>query len=404
MPAEGLEWVSGDACTPDGFKAWALPRSNESGLSFALLWSECPAVFSGQFTTSAAKAAPIVVTQGVHRRGVSQALVVNAGNANAMTGGRGLDDARAMQRQMAEELHLAPERVAVASTGVIGVYMDMAATQEALAELGKRARHGKASQAQAAAEAILTTDTRPKTAALRIALSGGSVCLGMMAKGSGMIHPDMATMLAFFTTDAVIPKAELDGMVRRAVERSFHRLTVDGDTSTNDMVLVWANGVSGVGPATGADYHRFEAGLTALAQAAARMIAADGEGATHLLTACVAGAVSEADAALKARAIVGSSLVKAAVYGQDPNWGRVLAALGRVGHPFIPESLSLRLGEVMLFAQGQPVEFDEAAAKRELSRHEVIFWVDLGQGTGVAEAWGCDLTEGYVDINAHYRS
>lgn len=395
--------VGGDVTTPEGFFAWAASRPQGSPLAMALIWSDRPAQFAGMFTQNAAQAAPVVLTRGVSQSGISQAAVVNSGNANALTGPGGLADAEAMRDLTAAGLGVDPALVAVASTGVIGVPLPMDAVAEGIAGLTAACRKGEPCDGAGAARAILTTDTRPKTAALEVELSTGTVRVGLMAKGSGMIHPNMATMLVFITTDARVSAERLDALLRRAVERSFHRLSVDGDTSTNDMVLIWANGASGV-RVDGDDLERFGAALTALCVEAARMIAADGEGARHLITARVAGAVSEADAALKARAIVSSALVKAAVYGGDPNWGRVLAAVGTVGVPFRPETAALALNGLPLFERGQPLGFDEAEGHRRLLADEVVFNVELGQGEGRAEAWGCDLTEGYVDINAHYRS
>ncbi|MDA8195210.1 MAG: bifunctional glutamate N-acetyltransferase/amino-acid acetyltransferase ArgJ [Thermaerobacter sp.] len=403
---DGFALESGDVGTPAGFKAYAAFAGirYEGRPDMALIWSAKPAVFSGMFTTNSAEAAPVLVTREVALSGLSQAAIINSGNANAMTGAEGMDHARRMQGSLAEGLSIPPAFVAVASTGVIGVPLPMKRVLGGVEALVAQWQQGGDGDGKAAAEAILTTDTVTKALAARVQLAGGVVHIGMMAKGSGMIHPQMATMLAFFTTDAVIAKDSLDEMIHRVVDRSFHRVSVDGDPSTNDMVLCWANGLSSVAVADPPDRERFEAALTALAQAGARLIAKDGEGATRLLTVRVVGAVSEADAAQKARAAVRSSLVKSAVYGRDPNWGRVVAAVGAVGIRFDPSRVRLTMNGLTLLSDGRPWPFDERVASEAMNTDEVVFVLDLGSGQGTAEAWGCDLTERYVEINAHYRT
>lgn len=370
----------------------------------ALIWSDREATVAGRFTTNAARAAPVMVSQEVVRGGKSRGAIVNAGNANALTGEAGQRDALEMQRRCADRLGVAPHLVAVASTGVIGVLMPMEQIREGIDRLAEWAKGGSVLAALPAAEAILTTDTRPKTASLQVRLSQGEVRIGAIAKGAGMIHPQMATMLVFITTDAAIAPAELDALLGEATDASFHGLSVDGDMSTNDTVLLWANGASGVGLARADDRQSFQAALTRLARHLARQVAADGEGARHLITVRLSGARTVEDARLKARAVVRSNLVKAAVYGQDANWGRVLAAVGSAGEPWDPEKASLFMNGLALFRRGRPEPFDEEVARQLMGSWEVVFEVELGEGTASAEAWGCDLTEGYVDINAHYRS
>lgn len=405
--ASGSGWhlEFGNITRPQGFCALATEAGiHGARLDMALIWSEEPAVISAMFTTNAAAAAPVAVTRQVAKAGRSQGIVVNSGNANAMTGQQGMNDAWAMQALVAEEMGVPASWVAVASTGVIGVPLPMDKIQKGIRRLGEMWRNGEKGDGQAASEAILTTDTVPKTLAAEIDLAGGPVRLGMMAKGSGMIHPDMATMLVFITTDVMVEKEELDELLHDAVDRSFHRLSVDGDQSTNDMVVVLANGMSRVGFAADSDRVRFREALRALTREGARMIARDGEGASHLLTVRVVGAVDEKDAVKKARAAVRSSLVKSAVYGQDPNWGRVIAAVGSVGYPFDPGRVSLTMNGMTLLVSGQPVPFDEGKARECMGEDEVVFIVDLADGNAEAEAFGCDLTERYVDINAHYRT
>lgn len=408
LDTEGMMFHPGNIATPKGFQAFGAHGGiRRRRLDMALIWSERPAVVSGLFTTNFAKAAPLILTEQVVRRGRSQAAVINSGNANALTGAQGLADAEAMQRMVAHETRIAPELVAVASTGVIGVPLPMDAIKRGIRELvGQWADpHYREDVAGVnASQAILTTDTTAKTLAVRVSLAGGPVSIGLMAKGSGMIHPQMATMLGFFTTDADIEKERLDAIVRQAVDRSFHRVSVDGDPSTNDMVLCWANGASGVAVKTPEDEALFAKALTLLAQEGARMVARDGEGATHLLTIRIGSARTEHDAAQKARTAARSALVKAAVYGRDANWGRVMAAIGSVGDAFDADRVTLRMNGLLLFDHGRPVDFDEERARALMGEPEVVFEVDLGQGDAEAEAWGCDLTERYVEINAHYRT
>ncbi len=400
-----ITFHAGDVSTPTGF--WthgAAAHLRDASLDVMLLVSSRSAVFSGLFTTNAVRAAPVALTELVHRRGISTACIVNSKNANALTGQPGLADARAMQALTAEALEVPPETVAVASTGVIGMRLPMDKVSDGIRELTWRYQEGQPADGMAGARAILTTDTEVKRLAATVTLSTGQVKIGMIAKGSGMIHPNLATMLAFFATDAVVNKPVLDRLLKRAVDRSFHRVSVDGDQSTNDMVLIWANGTAGVSASAPDDLRIFETALTEIARHGARLIAADGEGATHLISVVVRGARSEADAALKARAVAGSSLVKAAVYGRDPNWGRVLAAAGAVGDAFDPDQASLSLNGWDLYVRGQPVQEDESRWSQAMEQAEVEWVLDLASGAESAEAWGCDLTEGYVHINAHYRT
>ncbi len=400
-----IQFHRGDLTAAQGFWADGLSAHlRDSSLDMALVVSRVPATFAGVFTTNAVRAAPVDLTEKVHQSGTSRAIVINSKNANALTGVRGRRDAEAMQNQVAEGLGAASSEVAVASTGVIGLPLPMDKIEAGISQLSERWRDGRAANGGAAAQAILTTDTTTKSAAVTIDLSTGRVEIGMMVKGSGMIHPQMATMLAFFATDAGIERSVLDRLLRAAVERSFHRISVDGDQSTNDMVLILANGCSGVSIERAEDLEQFERGLTALARYGARLIAADGEGATHLITVRVEGALTEADAALKARAVARSALVKTAVYGRDPNWGRVLAAAGTAGRPFDPDTVSLSMNGLPLYVAGEPIIGQDAAWSGSMDRPEIEFCLDLAQGSESAEAFGCDLTDGYVAINAHYRT
>ena len=405
---EGVERVEGGVTAAEPFQACGLHAGiKRVRPDLALLYAERPCTAAACFTTNQVQAAPVVVTREHLARsgGIAQAVVVNSGNANACTGPRGLEDARAMAREAALALGLPEERVLVASTGVIGVHLPMdrlrAGIHRAVGLLSRSGGH-------AAAEAILTTDTRTKEIALRVALGDGRwVHVGGMAKGSGMIHPQLATMLAFITTDAPVAAGELQAALAQAVDLSFNMVTVDGDTSTNDMVVALASGAAG-GPelARGsAAFWRFSQGLQAVCTFLAREIARDGEGARHLIEVRVTGARTAADARQVARVVAGSNLVKTAVAGGDPNWGRIAAAAGRAGVPLQPDRLAVWLGDVQVVRAGVPTDYNEEAARQALLGDEVRIRVDLGEGgAGEAVAWGCDLTCDYVHINASYRT
>src|SRR5919199_1099983 len=316
-------------------------------------------------TTNVLKAAPLLVTKEAVETGGVRAVVVNSGIANAATGKRGLEEAYRTQALAAAELGLDPKEVAVASTGVIGEYLPMDRIEVGI----KEAAASLSGDGSGFAEAILTTDTRTKEAAARVRLAGQIITVGGVAKGSGMIHPNMATMLAFVTTDAAVEKECLQSTLRRATDRTFNRVTVDGDTSPNDMVLFLANGAAGNGSLTtdSPDYPAFEGTVEAVMRELAKHIARDGEGATKLVEVVVEGATDEASAAKLAKAVVGSNLVKAAMFGEDANWGRVLNAMGYAGVPFDPEGVELHFGPVKVFANGEPVEHNPVEANAALS-------------------------------------
>jgi len=339
-----------------------------------------------------------------------RAVIANSGNANACTGEPGLAAARRMAELAAQKFAINPKEVAVASTGVIGVPLPIAAIESSIGALANSIR-GDAAGHEAALEAIMTTDIRKKAAGLELEIGGKTVRLGGMTKGSGMIHPNMATMLCFVTTDAAISRELLDKALRRAVRRSFNRLTVDGDTSTNDTVLVMASGPAGNAPinAEGPDYELFAGALEALCVNLARAMARDGEGASKLLTVTVKGAADEDTAETLAKSVAASSLVKAACFGADANWGRVLCALGYAGVDFDPDRTDVRFksaaGEITVCRGGASFPFSEDDAKKILSREEIEIRIDIGGGgQGSALVWGCDLTYEYVKINGDYRS
>lgn len=365
----------------------------------ALIWSDTRFAAAAVFTTNRLQAAPVRLSRA-HLRlsgGWLRALVVNSGNANCATGERGERAALETAQFAARLLSCPPEEIFVASTGVIGVPLDQERILAALPRWLNR-NDGPA----AAAQAILTTDTRPKTSTRVFTDNGREFRIAGMAKGSGMIHPRMATMLAFIFTDADWTPAELRLQLRPAVGASFHRLAVDGDTSTNDACLLAASGAAGRLSAEGR--RRFRMELDAVARELAIAIARDGEGAKRLVKVVVEGGRTPAEADRAARAIALSPLVKTALAGADPNWGRILAAAGYSGARFQPARAEVWFNELRVYGDGRGLNFDEAAAKRELDQDEVIVRLDLHAGRARAWMWTCDLTEGYIKINASYRT
>lgn len=373
------------------------------GPDLVLIASDRPASAAATFTTNLMRAAPIILAEEALRSSAATArgIVVNAGCANAGTGIAGIEDARDVVRAAAGHLGCRPDEVLPASTGLIGSRLPVPAIAAAVPAL--RLRRSRAASTRAA-RAIMTTDTRPKQHAINGQLADGrAFTVGGMAKGAGMIHPQMATMLAFLTTDAPIDPSTLGALLRPAVERTFNQVSVDGDTSTNDAVMVLANGAAG-GPAlNGQDQSIVADALEAVCRTLAIAIAADGEGARHLIEVTVSGAASDADARAVARTIAASSLVKTAVHGADPNWGRIAAAAGRSGVPLDPERMRICIGDVPVY-DGNPLEFDEARARRILRGTRVSLVLDLLDGSGSGIAWGCDLTADYVAINSEYTT
>lgn len=402
------ETIGGHLGTPLGFSGAAAAagiKKQKGALDLALIFAEAEHTSAaGVFTTNRAAAAPVAVShQHLRRsRGRARALVVNSGNANCATGRAGLRTARETARTAARLLGVAPEEVLVASTGVIGVPLPLERITRQLPAL-----QANLSPAGAApvARAIMTTDTFPKSWVLRSEVRGKPVHLAGVAKGAGMIHPRMATMLSFITTDAVAGPKILEQALRAAVADSFNRLSVDGDTSTNDTVVVLASGASEVPVRPGNESRSwFVAGLTQLCQELAKMIARDGEGAHKLVTLAVRGARTAADAELVARAVANSPLVKTAIAGSDPNWGRVLCAAGYSGAALDPARLDIRVNDLYLCRRGLDTGFDEAAARRELDRKELTLRLDLHLGKASTRFWTCDLTHEYISINASYRT
>jgi glutamate N-acetyltransferase/amino-acid N-acetyltransferase len=398
--------VSGGITTPRGFRAAAGRAGLRSGPGpdVALIVSERgPVPAAATFTKNRLRAAPVEVSMRALRasRGHIAAVVANAGCANAGTGAQGIADAKAVQALVARHLGVPAREVFTASTGLIGSRLGVdriGAVLESLNPATGRRADGEA------ARAIMTTDTVHKEAAVEVDLGRGRIArVAGMAKGSGMIHPQMGTMLAFLTTDAPIEAGALRALLRATVDRTFNQVTVDGDPSTNDTVLVLASGAEGGRSLSSASLTAFGEGLEAVCRSLAEQIAADGEGANHRIDVTVRGARSDRDARLVARAVAGSNLVKSAVHGGDPNWGRIAAAAGRSGAALDPDRLSVRIGHVTVY-DGKPVAFDERAASRALRGKVVGIGLDLGLGKGSGMAWGCDLSAEYVAINSEYRT
>jgi glutamate N-acetyltransferase / amino-acid N-acetyltransferase len=406
--ASSWEPVEGSLATPRGFLAASVAsgiKRVRGALDLALIFSEVPrTTAAGVFTTNLAAAAPVVLSRRnlQKSRGHARAVVVNSGNANACTGAEGMRVAEQTVVAAATMLDVAPEQTLVASTGVIGVPFE---PKPVLSQLPTLKKNLSVDNASSVARAIMTTDTTPKSYALRSKIYGETVYLAGVAKGSGMIHPRLATLLCFITTDARVGPGILHSALRAAVEVSFNRISVDGDTSTNDSVIVMASGASGVAVRPGNQSRAwFLAGLTHLCETLARMIARDGEGAKKLVTIEVRGAKSDADAERVARAIANSPLVKTAVAGSDPNWGRIICAAGYSGARFNPEKVDILVNDLFLCRKGVDARFDEAAARRELDLKELTLRMDLHAGRGSSRIWTCDLTHDYITINASYRT
>ncbi|MFN8474099.1 MAG: bifunctional glutamate N-acetyltransferase/amino-acid acetyltransferase ArgJ [Anaerolineae bacterium] len=396
-----------------GFRAAAVharvkASSPPEKLDLSLIVSDAPCTAAGVFTTNRVKAAPVVYDQAVlaRRSDAIRGVVVNSGNANAVTGAQGMTDAQAMAQSTAEALGVPADSVLVMSTGVIGQAMPMERVTPGIAAAAK-ALETTPDAGHRVARAIMTTDTFPKAAATRVEVNGRTVTIAGVAKGAGMIAPNMATLLSVIVTDAAATPAALRAALASAADRSFNSITVDGDMSTNDTLLVLANGQAGnpllMGPQS-PGYDAFLAGLTEVAAALAKMIARDGEGATKLVTIKITGAPDFAAARQVGLAIGNSSLVKTAIYGEDANWGRVMCAAGYSGVELDPEKLSLWFDDVCLLRYGQPTDYKEDDAHATLTKAEVTITVDLGMGKAQAEVWTCDLSKDYVSINADYRT
>lgn len=405
-----MKYLRGGVTAPTGFVAAGVRcgiRKTRDRKDLALVYSERECTAAACYTLNQVVGQPLIITKKHLADGIAHAIIVNSGNANTCTGEAGLSAARRMAELVAERLPIKAEDVVVASTGVIGVPLDISVIEAGMEALvAGLSRSGSVD----AREAIMTTDTMKKEAALSIELGGATVTLGGMAKGSGMIHPNMATMLSFITTDCSISRELLQEALSSSVRRTYNRVSVDGDTSTNDMVVILANGAAGNRSITehSADYRAFSEALDLLNTQLTRLIARDGEGATKLIECTVSGAVSEDDAEAFAKSVISSSLVKTALFGSDANWGRVLCALGYTPANFDPGRVALSFessrGYLEVCRNGAAFPFSEEKAKEVLGDQEVSILVDLGIGGCEATAWGCDLSYEYVRINGDYRT
>ena len=407
-----IEILEGGVTSAKGFEAAGIEAGikYENRKDMAIVYCPEPCRVAGVFTSNLVKAAPVLWDKEIVLHApYAQAIVVNTGIANAGTGETGYRYCRQTARCAAQILELPDDAVLVASTGVIGPQLPMDRIEAGV----KRLIREKAAGAEAgnmAAQAILTTDTKSKHAAVKIELGGKEVTIGGMCKGSGMIHPNMCTMLAFLTTDAFIAQDLLQEALRDVVQDTFNMISVDGDTSTNDTVLVLANGFAGNEEIKyiSDDYKKFKAALLALCEEMAKMLAGDGEGCTALLETKVVHALNKEDARKLCRSVVSSNLTKAAVYGHDANWGRILCALGYAGAYFDPEQMDIYYEsgkkKLLVYSDGEGVDYDEKEASKILASEKVRFLIDLKLGDAHAAAWGCDLTYDYVKINADYRS
>jgi glutamate N-acetyltransferase/amino-acid N-acetyltransferase len=374
----------------------------------ALIWSAQACAAAAVFTTNAFKAAPVLYDIALLDRVSSlRAVVINAGNANAVTGDQGLQDAEHMARLVETACDLPKDSVFVMSTGVIGHQMPMDKIKSGIQTAGKALFTDAGMQGHQVAQAIMTTDLVPKESFRQVDIGGKIISVGAIAKGSGMIHPNMGTMLSAVVTDAVIESNVLNDALNQAVKRTFNRVTVDGDTSTNDTVVILASGAAGnlsINVET-PEFDTFVAGLTEVCTDLARAIARDGEGATKLVEIAIVGAATEAEAEQAAKTVATSPLVKTALFGNDPNWGRVLMAVGRSGVQVNPQRVLLQLGDFRLVEDGEPLSFDVVEVGQWLAKHdEVNVMVDLGVGRGQATVWTCDLSYKYVEINAEYHT
>jgi glutamate N-acetyltransferase/amino-acid N-acetyltransferase len=405
-----MNFIEGGVTAPVGFTAHACRagiKQSRTKNDTALIYSETPCVCAGVFTTNRVQAEPVKLTKRHVANGKAQAIIANSGNANACTGEQGMKAAERMAEATARALSLAPEDVLVCSTGVIGQQLPVEKIEQSMDALATGlSKEGH----RLVREAILTTDKAYKECAAETKISGKTVRLGTIAKGSGMIHINMGTMLGFITTDCAISAPMLDRALRESAAATYNCVSIDGDMSTNDTLLILANGRAGNPAITapGKDYDAFVEALNAVNTVMAKKIAGDGEGAEHLMECRVVGAKTVEDARILAKSVISSNLVKAAFFGKDANWGRILCALGYAGVEFAPEQVSVSFensaGAIDLYREGVPLDFDEEKARTILSEAETRIAVTLGEGKAQGFAWGCDLTYEYVKINGDYRT
>lgn len=407
-----LKYIEGGVCAAQGFRAAGIHVGVKTHAAWkkdvALIVSDVDCAAAAMFTTNVVKAAPIHVDRKHLADGKARAIVANSGNANACAP-QGEENAIKMCAAAAKAIGCPPEDVLVSSTGVIGQTLKVQVIEEGMPALYEALDHS-VEASDAAAHAIMTTDTVKKEVAVETVIGGKTVRMGGIAKGSGMIHPNMGTMLCFLTTDCAISPAMIRAALKEVVCKTFNRISVDGDTSTNDSCIVLANGLAGNAEITeqGADYQAFTEALMTLCTELAQKMAADGEGAKHLITCTVTGAADEKTAETVARSVISSTLTKAAIFGADANWGRVLCAMGYSGAEFDPETVDVSFasaaGDIAVCEKGRGLPFDETKAKKILTEHDVEIRISMGTGAGTATCWGCDITYDYIKINGDYRT
>ena len=401
-----IKKIKGGVTAPQGFVAAGIHSGVKPSpaLDLALVMSERPGPIAGVFTKNQFLAAPVILSQRQLKKKTGQAIVVNSGNANACTGQQGLADAKEIQSLTAQLLDIPKNSVFVGSTGVIGRTLPMSVLRKGLPNIAKQLNRSWHTQA---AKAIMTTDTKPKEIACQAKIGRHLITIGGMAKGSGMIHPNMATMLAYLTTDAVITPQALQRALNQAVDHSFNCISVDGDSSTNDTVLCLANGLANNSLITYGNPHwiAFQALLRHACESLALQICRDGEGATKLVTIIVEGTKSDRDAKQIAETIATSMLVKTAIFGEDPNWGRIIAAIGRAGVRLNPKHISLKFDDVMVVQEGQRVSTQaDQRAQKVMRQKELLLSISMGKGSGYHRLWTTDLSYDYVKINASYTT
>lgn len=401
--------IDGSVTSAKGFLASGIHCGVKNGTTkkdLALIYSTTPCIGAGMYTNNVVKCAPIYVTKEHLQNNKAQAIICNSGNANCCTGEDGINKAKIITEELASTLKINTDDVLIASTGVIGVPINATAIKNGISDLVARLTNTGSD----AAEAIMTTDTVKKECAVQIEIGGKTVTIGAIAKGSGMIEPNMGTMLSFITTDAAISEELLKAALKETVDISFNRISIDGDTSTNDTVLILANGLA-ENPTISEkseDYNKFVEALTYVTITISKMLAKDGEGATKLIECTVNGCKNEQEGIVFAKSVITSSLVKTAMFGADANWGRILCALGYAGLDFDPSKVDVSFisnaGSIVVCENGASVEFSEELAKEILVEDEITIKVEMNSGNASVTAWGCDLTYEYVKINGDYRS
>jgi len=407
---EAMKFVEGGVCAAKGFKASGLhvgvKTKNKEKKDLALIVADCECTTAAVYTRNLVKAAPLIVTKDNLSNGKARIVFANSGNANACAP-LGEENARRMCLTIAEELGMNDNDVLVASTGVIGQTLPIDIIENGVTELVSKLSYEGSKDA---ASAIMTTDLLMKELAVEFEIEGKTARIGGIAKGSGMIHPNMGTMLAFLTTDCAINSEMIQKALVNATNISFNRISVDGDTSTNDFLSLMANGLAGNTEITEecADYEAFAEALNGLCIELAKRIAADGEGATHLITCKVAGVKNEEEAEALSKSVISSTLTKAAIFGADANWGRVLCAMGYSGVEFDPDTVNIafesKAGRIDVCKSGRGLPFDEQTAKKILTEHDITIDINLSAGTSECTCWGCDITYDYIKINGDYRT